>query len=303
MISLHRRSRLLLFGLGWFFITIFPLSGIPMPMNAIVSEHFMYIPFIGISLIIGLGIYRAAIFLSRKYKHEHKKPMQAHYTAVLLLPLILYFSFLTVSQNAVWRDEITFFKHTLGYQPNNPKLHLNFGNTYSEYRMYEKALEEYNAALALKPDYAAAYNNIGHIYMQRGEIDRAIEGYKKAISVEDDYADAHFNLGNAYESKGMLEEALAEYKKTMRFGPRYIGSVWNNIGIIYSKMGKLDEAIESYRKGIEINSKDSYLHNNLGLALERRGLIDEAIKEYKIAIQIDLNYQTPRDNLDKIMMK
>lgn len=263
MCYVRKRSRLAFFGLGWFFITIFPLSGIPMPMNAIVSDHFMYIPLIGVSLIAGLGIQQVAIFILRKSKDEDKKPRQARYAALLLLPLILYFSFLTISQNTVWQDEMTFFKHTLKYQPNNPKLHLNFGNTYSEYKMYENALEEYETALRLKPEYAPAYNNMGHIYMERSAIDKAIELYKKAIHIEDDYADAHFNLGNAYEEKGMLDEALAEYKKTLEFAPPYAGNVWNNIGVVYNKMGRFDEAIGAFRKGLKIDPKDPYLRNNL----------------------------------------
>ena len=177
----YKRSKPVFFGIAWFFVTLFPLSGIVFPTNAIVSEHFMYFPLMGIAMIIGTVVKRSNF--------------------ILFVIALIYFSALTIRQNMVWLDEFTFFKHTLKFSPNNPKLHLNFGNTYADYRMYDKALQEYKTALSLSPDYAPAYNNMGLIYMERGQFDEAIRSYKKALEIEPDYEDAKRNLEHLLKEK------------------------------------------------------------------------------------------------------
>ncbi len=48
---------------------------------------------------------------------------------------------------------------------------------------YDRAIADYDKAIALKPKYADFYNNRGIAYDKKGEYDRAIADYDKAIAL------------------------------------------------------------------------------------------------------------------------
>ena len=62
----------------------------------------------------------------------------------------------------------------------------------------ERAIEDYDKALALEPNYAPAYSNRGSSYHEKGDLDRAIEDYNKALALQPDYASAYADRGTAY---------------------------------------------------------------------------------------------------------
>ena len=47
-----QKKPLVSYGIGWFFIAIAPASNILVPINAVLYEHFLYLPMIGVVLIV-----------------------------------------------------------------------------------------------------------------------------------------------------------------------------------------------------------------------------------------------------------
>ncbi|MDD5427701.1 MAG: tetratricopeptide repeat protein [Candidatus Omnitrophica bacterium] len=183
----RKRSRKVFFASLWFFIGLLPVSNI-VPINSFISEHWLYLPAIGIYMMIGLAC--ARFFY---------KPA----VVFLLAGLFLFFGILTFERNKDWKDGVTFFKNTIKYSPNNARLRLNFGNVYSAMGREKDAMAEYKKALELRPDYAEAYSNIASIYLSQGNYAMAGENLKKALSIKPNFPNAR-KMMDIIEGRGSI---------------------------------------------------------------------------------------------------
>ncbi len=64
-----------------------------------------------------------------------------------------------------------------------------------------------------------AYTNRGNAYDDKGEVDRAIADYDEAIALDPNEAFTYYNRGNAYDDKGDKEQAFADYRKAFEIDP------------------------------------------------------------------------------------
>jgi outer membrane protein assembly factor BamD (BamD/ComL family) len=62
---------------------------------------------------------------------------------------------------------------------------------------------------------AVAYYNRGVAYHSKGEYDRAIEDFDKAIALNPVDANAYYNRGNAYDAKGQYQNALSDFQRAL----------------------------------------------------------------------------------------
>ena len=238
-----RRLKKVFFAIMWFFVGLIPVSNI-VPINSFIAEHWIYLSAIGIFAMIGMGI----VFLS---KRKAGKVL----SILIVLSLSVFYMHLTIERNKGWKDEVTFFKETLKYSPNNARLHLNFGNTYLELGNKKEAIEEYRKAIKLRPDDAIAYGNIGTAHMGLGRHKEA-QGYiEKALSIKPDFPDALYNLGVIYEQMGYADKAEKNFKDALKYNPRFL-NCHMRLGSICLNRGDVEKAKEHWREALKINPKE-----------------------------------------------
>jgi tetratricopeptide (TPR) repeat protein len=97
--------------------------------------------------------------------------------------------------------------------------YYNRGNSYFDKDEHDRAIADYDKAIALDPNHANAYFNRGLAYDSKGEYDRAIKDYDKAIALNPEYAKSYFNRGLAYEKLGDNQKAEADYQKALLLLP------------------------------------------------------------------------------------
>ncbi len=74
---------------------------------------------------------------------------------------------------------------------------------------------------------AKAYNNRGAAYYKKGELDRAIANFDKAIALNPKFADAYNNRGVAYFGQGDKEKAIADFRNALEIDPSHPGAKQN----------------------------------------------------------------------------
>jgi len=197
--SLRKANRPLLFSAAWFFIAIFPNSNI-IPINALIYEHWLYMPSLGFFITIGLGL-EALLKKGRVFK----------YISILLaLAISLFYMWRTIERNKEWHDPISFYESTIKYMPNSVRLHNNLAMAYTESGRREDAIREYKRAIELGDYYPQTHYNLSNIYINKGDYVSAVEELKKSIEIDNNFLYSHESLAVIYLNQKRFDEAKKE---------------------------------------------------------------------------------------------
>lgn len=153
---------------------------------------------------------------------------------------------------------------------------------------WDKAVADFDKAIALSPDYALLYNLRGNAYQESGDPDRAITDYTKAIAVNANFAAAYMNRGIACHAKGDYDRAIAEYEKAISIAPEY-AKIYCNRAVAYTSKGDDARALADYDKAVALNPADAVAYSNRGTLFCRMGKYDRAIADLDKAIDLDSN--------------
>ncbi|MDN5327576.1 MAG: protein O-mannosyl-transferase [Candidatus Woesearchaeota archaeon] len=185
------------FGILWFFVSMFPFSGI-IPVNAIILEHWLYLPSIGIFLLISLLL----DFLFNSF-NKFLVSSLVFISAVILISL-------TLTQNLVWRDPITFYNHILKYEEGTARVHNNLAMAYEEQGNLELAEKHYLKAISINDAYAQTRYNLATLYLRENRIKEAIENLNKSIEINPTFIYSYQLLSKIYGALG-YESLSKEY--------------------------------------------------------------------------------------------
>lgn len=224
-----RRRKVILFGAGWFFIWILPFLGL-VKLDYFAAEHWLYLASVGFFIIISQF---------RFWRLRRNK--------IILVLLILFFSTITMQRNNVWRDDISIYKDTLKYKPNDYKLHYNLGNSYLRRGLLDKAEREYRLVLQLSPEYAYGLNNLGLALERKGKVEESYMYYKKASVIDPDFDIAKKNILR-------LEFIGSVYAEPTGFDNQMYAEVLNKFlsdgAVRYKALEKDQSLLYSYLNGI-----------------------------------------------------
>ena len=150
--------RILFFGLGWFLTALLPYLNIFFHLNAAFSEHWLYISEMGLLLFI-------VYFL---FYQSKRKEMLKKITILFCTGLIIVFSYLTIKQNMVWKDRITFYTYTIKHAPYSAKSYSNLAIEYIKKRDIVKAKGLLEKAVELDPNFTIAGENLQYLRSKLG---------------------------------------------------------------------------------------------------------------------------------------
>lgn len=249
-----------LFGTLWFFIALAPVSGIT-PINALVYEHWLYLPMVGFWLIISFYLVKLFDYLSRSLAsgERSKASVTGLWLWSLVAGLIIYFSFLSyqsIQRNILWGKHIEFYKDILKYQPNSLKINNNLGNLYLSQGDTDKAEIYYRKAIDTGDVFGQPYYNLGRILQTRGDLSGAIQLYQKAIEIDPGFHYAYQNLAVIYAQQGNLTKAaenIEKLKKLLPQNPR----VYYNSALVYLALKNKSQALDDLKTGLKYIRLDS----------------------------------------------
>ncbi|MEK7659546.1 MAG: tetratricopeptide repeat protein [Patescibacteria group bacterium] len=241
----YKREKIWFFSWSWFFAALAPVSGI-IPINAIIYEHWLYLPMIGFAALAGFYIDRLFSFLKSKNLVVSYK--------LLVVSLIIYFSFFAVQsirRNIIWGNPVKFYEDILKYSPSSVRIMTNLGNLYSARGdlaraedLFKRAIENPESGIFAQPHY-----NLGNLFRDTGRIDEAIEQYKKAIETDPNFPFAYQNLAvlliNKKQDLVSGIEILEKLKEVQPGNPR----VYYNLGLLYLATNNPELAVQNLELG------------------------------------------------------
>lgn len=203
-------SRLIAFGIFWFFITLSVESSM-IPLPTLIDEYRVYLPSAGFFLSTMTG---AFLFLG---KIKWRLLQRVVIWTVIAVPLV--FSAASYARNNVWHSRVSLWEDVVKKSPLKARPHNNLGNAYWSTGMVDEAIEHYRTALRLMPDFPEAEYNLGVALETKNNKDDAIEHYLMALSLEPRYGNARFNLGLIYLERGDKAGAREQFEMALSAAP------------------------------------------------------------------------------------
>ena len=278
--GVSRPLRLIGFGILWFFITLSVESSIiPLPM--LIDEYRVYLPSVGLIISAVTGVF---LVFSRFTIHV-SRPLVSRSLIVALVVAVAVLSVAAHMRNSLWADRTALWEDSAMKSPAKAMLHLRLGNIYLSQNMFDRAEDEFLAAVKLRPDFSGAHNNLGYIYAHKNLYSRAINELLIAISLRPDYSEAHANLGLIYQALNMPERAEDEFLAAIKYKPDNAEAHFN-LGNIYQARNMFDKAEEHYLIAINLKPNDSAAYFNLGALYYRMGRMENARTELTAGLKI-----------------
>ncbi|MEW6076602.1 MAG: tetratricopeptide repeat protein [Thermodesulfobacteriota bacterium] len=270
-------NRIVLFAIGWIWLTLVPAANIVYVAARPIAEQRLYIPSLGFCLMLGYGLQSLA---------SPRSGRSARSLAVLIGGIIfILYAAVAVQRNREWRDEITLYTRSLAENAASPRIQYNLGNALCREQRYEEAVGHYRAALRLVPDYLDAHYNLGITLYGLGKHEEAIGHYRQVLAREPGNVDALNNLGVALHASARLDEALGVFTAALKISPGDMQANWN-MGDLLVDLGRSREAVGYYTSALKSRPDCLAVYHSLGKALMEQGETDKAIAVYEKAFRI-----------------
>ncbi|XP_076053492.1 protein O-mannosyl-transferase TMTC1-like [Oratosquilla oratoria] len=273
-------GRALLMGVAMTTVPFVPASNLFFPVGFVLAERILYIPSMGYSVLLSLGLSRLG-----------------RLRAPVLLLLLLLFSCRTLRRNVDWQSRETLFLAGLRSLPHNAKMHYNYANLQKDLGRTAQALHHYRQALRLWPDHSSAHNNLGTLLADPGEAERH---FLLALQCHPRHARAFFNLARLRQKQGRVSEAVTLLEESLRHDATNRDAVATLAGL-YSRAGRHLEAENLHLALLSARSSDPLVHNNYAAFLERNGRGEAALRHYETALNLDPHHPVALVNTARLM--
>jgi len=258
------------------------VSGI-IPINAIIYEHWLYLPLIGFFTLLAFYLDRLFAYLACPENTEdtkgstlqraplHKGALCRALTWLSWLVIIgylLFFAVQSIRRNLIWGNPIAFYEEIIRYNPGSIRILNNLGNIYSDKGRLDDAARIYEQIIADKNNiYPQPYYNLGNIYRDRGDTEKAAEYYKLAIEKDNNFPFAYQNLASIYVQKGQLSEAIKMLEEVKRIKPAD-PIAYYNLALMSLNLDNKDKAMEYANQGLGLSGSDIEIKNAFSKLLD-----------------------------------
>ncbi len=273
----RREQSILGFAIAWVIITLLPYTNI-IPLYSYMAEHYLYVPHVGFSLILGHLVMRLSHY-----------PILKRIALFISVGVVSIYCILTIKQNSYWNEEIGFYERTIRYNPTRDFLYNNLGAAYGRKGNFNKEMEAYQKALSLNPDSPLTWKNLGMAYMDLGDFDLAERYLVRAIDLDPQYLKAYDSLGVVYIKLGSIEKAKDIFQKVMEINPRFPQSHLH-LGALYRDLKEYDLALEHLKTSLELDKTNPTAFYNLALVYYDIGKLQEALEYLEKTVELSPNF-------------
>lgn len=154
-------------------------------------------------------------------------------------------------------------------------VHELLGRQHEDRTEFEKAIQEYQAALAKRPDAGGVRYEIGNVYRKMSQYDQAEHWLADEIKRNPFHGLAQYSLGSVYLAQGNPDEAIPHLELALRSHPR-LTDARLDLGRAYTAKARYPEAITALRQVAADEPDNDRVHYLLSTVYSKQGKRDEA---------------------------
>jgi len=240
------------FGIGWALIAIMPSAIVP--LNVLVNEHRLYLPMVGVVLMVGALMRQSAR------------------TVPFVVATVAALAILTVQRNHVWETEETLWADAVRKGPQMARPYVNLGKALLEdpqSQRLQESIDISRQALVIDAALPRAHYNIGTAYLRRGERELAIASFARALEGNPRMMEAHINLGVTHKELGRYEEAQASFRHALDIAD--FAEVHHNLGSSFLAALQPDSAAVHFRAALNRDPNKRIAYEGLAKSLRFEG--------------------------------
>jgi Tfp pilus assembly protein PilF len=281
---LLKRKSVYTYGILFYFITFSIVSNLFFNIGAPLAERFMYIPSLGICMVLLQLCFDGYNYLSTKMDKAVLKKGCYAVAAILVL--------LSCYRNALrcfdWKNNNTLFISDVKSVPNNAKAHLNAGIAYIDLAQkleqpqkqipLDSAKIHLLKGIAIYPKFIDGYLNMGVIYNWENNFDsaevwwnraRKIKPHNSSLMQYDKVLATHYyqeGLKEATDKK--YEECISDFLKAYQYDSLN-ADICYNMGGVYFTINDFANAKLYWEKTLQLNPANQQAAGGLQAANQK----------------------------------
>jgi superkiller protein 3 len=194
---------------------------------------------------------------------------------------------------------IPLFNEAIKADDKNAVAYMHLGEIHEAYERNDKAIENYEKALAIAPELTELYIPVGLLLIESGEIARAGAYLEKAEKANVSGAEIHYLRGLYLYKQNKNEEALKAFNKTLELDPKSVLAHYYQ-AVIFDRLNQNQQSIAAYQKSVEIEPNFTPGWHDLGVAYYNSEQYDKAGAAYQKVVAIDNENAEAHANLASV---
>ncbi len=253
-----RYNRAVTFAALFFLFNVMFLLQILGAGQAYQADRFTYVPYLGWFFLAG---WAGENYLNR-FK-DWKQLIIAGFGVLMLVFLIT-----TYDRCLVWKNSGTLWTDVIEKYPNSiPDAYGNRASFYRKNQEWDKALADYNYAIALDSTSISATMNRGNIYFDTGRDSLALADYHKVLVKKKNDPKLLSNLGAIYGRNGNYDSALIYLTKSIEIDSMNVNSYLNR-GLTNEKVNRYGDALKDYLRYIRYEQTNDAVYSSIGICYQ-----------------------------------
>jgi hypothetical protein len=239
---------------GYFVVTLIPVLGVVQVGGQSMADRYLYLPSLGPFLLVGLG---AAWMWGTAGNLKKRGPMLKLICGATAAFAFAFLIYSTSEQIGIWKNGFVLWNDVIEKQPGRvPVAYNNRGTEFMKMGRLDKAVEDFNTAIALAPSDYLAYANLGKIYLNIGSFEKSIEYAGRAIVLAPSQAVPYNNRGISYHFAGRYDSALEDFNKAIELDRDYANAYFNR-GNLFRGRGRKELAVADYQKACDLGHENA----------------------------------------------
>ncbi|MDQ0105994.1 tetratricopeptide repeat protein [Chitinophaga terrae (ex Kim and Jung 2007)] len=163
------------------------------------------------------------------------------------------------------RNEESIRLHTsiIDEHPFNHLAWFNLATALQGLKLYEKAIDAYQYAVAIDEKFDYAYRNMGDAYIRLRKYAEAIEVLQKHLEIAKPEDVIYEAIGHCYEKQRKYTQARYYYRKASHLSPND-DKLYYKIAVAYMMESNWENAIKSLHNALKINKNSAEYNMSMG---------------------------------------
>jgi tetratricopeptide (TPR) repeat protein len=217
------------------------------------ADRYAYLPSLGPFLVAGLCVAWIVVKVNNVTKWRVLVKFVGTAGALIVLCLM---SYITFQQIGIWKNGFVLWNHVIAKGFESATAHNNRGMSLENMGQRDRAIADYELAIAMDPRYYLAYNNRGVLYGEDGLYRISIEYFLKSIAINPRHAESYCNLGLSYFYMNQYDRALENYNKAIELKQDF-DTAYLNRGNVFIISGNKELALKDYRKACNLGNRNA----------------------------------------------